>query len=773
VTAESDELWRVVGALLPDGPPPCARIARKTGIADATVSDWFRKRHVPAWPRFQQFLGYFPAAEHPRLEAAWRAAWAARQHEPAAPPTPQVSLLPYDIADFTGRRREVEELDRLLAGDDGTGLTLVAIQGMAGTGKTRLAVHVLRRAGARLGDVQLYADLGGFAPGREPAHPAAVLGALLRHLGGPDGELPPDLEDRAALYRHRLEGRRAVVLLDDAAGPEQVRPLLPGSGSCRVVVTSRRALDGLDGCRPLPLGTFDEPDARDLLARIVGPDRVAAEPAAADRIVALTGRLPLAVSLAARRLRARPAWRVADLAERLEAEGDRLTQLAASDVAVRAAFDLSYGQLAEPHRRLFRRLAAHPGRDFCAHSAAAVASVPAAEAAVALETLLDEHLLESAAPGRYGPHALLALFARERFAAEEDADARATAVRRGLEWYLRTAERADRLVQPHRRRLPLDPLDPPVESCPLAAPADSHAWYERERPAILAATRVAAAAGHDDVAWKLPIVLFSFYKARQGYRELRGLLESAQAAAERAADPVGVAWVHNARGVGEGMLGNHPEARWQFERAAAGYRALGDPEGEGTALNNLGETFRRDGDFATALAFYRQDLALSRARGDTAATGVGLDNIGKAEFGLGRLAAATAAYTEALQVARAAGDRHTEAEVLHDLGEVTAAAGDPAAAVGHYRASARLCEELGDLAAAAGALVGAAETAGDPADAAAALALLPAIDEPFAGRLRERLAAGPAGAPAGGDGAPGRGEVMVMRNVVVVFRMSW
>lgn len=458
---ETHLLWNAIAHLCPAGPPPCAAIARRTGLPDATVSDWFRNRYVPPWERFTRLLEYFPPAERGRLTDLWTAAWRARQtrarSESPQPAPARIAHLPHDITDFTGRRREVRTLaDLILDPPNDVGLPIVVVQGMAGAGKTRLAVHVLRRLNVSAGEVQLYVDLGGFSARREPVDPAAALAGLLR-LGTPDAEIPSDLDARAALYRDRLDGRHAVVLLDNALSAEQVRPLVPGSPTCRVLVTSRRSLDGLDGTRHLRLGVFDTDEALALLSAIVGAERVAAEEDAALRVVELTGRLPLAVSLVARRLRARPSWRLADVAVLLEAEESRLSRLASDDVAVRAAFAVSYELLADGHRRLFRRLASLPGRDFCVHAAAAVAAVPVPDAAEILEALLDEHLLDDAGLGRYGWHDLVALFARERFLADEDAAARDIAVRRGLESYLLTADRARRIAQPHYRQLATRP----------------------------------------------------------------------------------------------------------------------------------------------------------------------------------------------------------------------------------------------------------------------------------------------------------------------------
>lgn len=330
-----------------------------------------------------------------------------------------------DISGFTGRHDELRRLHQLvgtIAGEPaGTmGSVVCTIEGMAGVGKTRLAIHAanqLARDGS-FAEIQLWADLHGFDAGHAPADPAMVLETFLYALGVPGKQIPPDLDQRAGLYRDRLSGRRALVLLDNAASEDQVRPLLPGGPDCLVLITARRRLGDLDGAQSVALDVFSPVEAIDLLARIVGTGRVATDPDAAARIVRLCGYLPLAITLAARRLRSR-TWRLAYLADRLQSNDYRLDQLNAGARGARTVFEQSYRALPAEQRRLFRLLGLHAGDDFTAHSASTIAGISPGQAELMLEALLDSYLLDQISPGRYRFHTLLRNYAQERVRDED------------------------------------------------------------------------------------------------------------------------------------------------------------------------------------------------------------------------------------------------------------------------------------------------------------------------------------------------------------------
>ncbi|GAB2736592.1 NB-ARC domain-containing protein [Kitasatospora kifunensis] len=335
-----------------------------------------------------------------------------------------VGQLPTDLATFTGRQEELAQLIRAATHqrDNEAANTVVisAIEGMAGVGKTQLAIHTahqLVRSG-RFVDVQLHANLRGFDAELPPTDPSTVLEAFLRQLGVPVQQIPGSRDERAAMFRDRLRERHALILLDNAADENQVRDLIPAGPTCLVLITSRRSLTALDNATPYRLDVFTESESLALLARIAGHQRVAAEPEAAARIAEYCGHLPLAVSLAAARLRSRPAWSLRHLADKLR--DGRLSAIRAGNRALRPVFHLSYQELDEPLRRVFRLLGHHPGPDTTPAQVAALADIPDDQAEDALEQLQDEHLLAQPTPGRYELHDLLRLLAVELAAVEPE-----------------------------------------------------------------------------------------------------------------------------------------------------------------------------------------------------------------------------------------------------------------------------------------------------------------------------------------------------------------
>jgi DNA-binding SARP family transcriptional activator len=346
--------------------------------------------------------------------------------------------LPGDIADFTGRTRELERLIPAVApalGDAARTVRICAIDAMAGAGKTTLAVHLAHLLADDFPDGQLCVDLHAHTCGREPLEPADALEHLLRAIGVPADAMPDGLAQRAALWRAELAGRRVLVLLDDAATAAQVRPLIPGAAGCLAIVTSRRYLADLDGALVETLGILPEADALALFTAVVGAERTADEPAAVAEVLRLCGYLPLAVRIAAVRLRARPAWRIRDLVLRLTAGQRRLAELTVGGRGVSAAFAMSYQRLPAAHQRMFRLLGLFPGVCFDAVAAAALADAGAREAEVILEDLLDAHLLSQPGPDRYQFHDLVREHARETVCRVESPRTREMAARRLLNHY--------------------------------------------------------------------------------------------------------------------------------------------------------------------------------------------------------------------------------------------------------------------------------------------------------------------------------------------------
>jgi DNA-binding SARP family transcriptional activator len=397
-------LWRVVEAdPLHEAAYAQLLIALSVNGQPADASTLFEKlRH-----RLAEELGTDPG---PELVRAYRAARRRDRPRPVSSTATVRRQLPADLAEFTGRAAELAALHEAAARQAAGVLCVV---GMAGVGKTWLAVHFAHQvlAAGHYPDPQLYVDLGGYAE-QPPGDPAEVLAMLLWLLGVAPDQVPPDLSGRAALYRDRLFGRRALILLDNVPSEELVLPLLPGGPGNLVLLTSRRSL-ALDGGRAVPLDVFAPADAERLLARVAGRERVAGDPAGTRRLAELCGQLPLAVSLAGRRLRARPSWRPADLADRLQHAGDLLTELAAGSNQLRTVFDASYRRLGPDERRLFRLLGGHQHDEVTADCAAALTGLPPALARRLLDRLVDEHLAMMDAGERYRLPCLLRHYAAD------------------------------------------------------------------------------------------------------------------------------------------------------------------------------------------------------------------------------------------------------------------------------------------------------------------------------------------------------------------------
>ena len=770
-----DALWRELDALRAERGLSYRRLAtRINGIDDrrrispSTVHDRMANRRRVGWQELRLVVAALRLTEEPwrqrwsRAEAQWRSPSAApdASAEPAPAPAPAATgppdaarpatttsggaLLPADIHEFTGRQREVAEICRRHSTPArGTAVTISTIVGMPGVGKTRCAIHVAHRLRRQLDEIQLYIDLRGRSPGQQPIEPGAALGVLLHMLGVAAPRIPPPVEARAALYRARLDGRRAIVVLDNAASAAQVLPLLPGSPTCHVLITSRRAL-AIDGAEQVSLDVFHPDEAVALLRRIVGDARVAREPDAAAEIAELCGYVPLAVAVAARRLRNRREWQLADLVRRLLDDRARIGELRVCDRAVHRVFDVSYKQLSPAARRLFRRLGLHPGGEVTADSAAVLLGTSAAEADGVLETLLEEHLVEEVSPGRLRPHDLLLAYARWRAEHDEPPEHRTDAVRRILTWYLRCAAAADRLLAPHRR--PVAPDGGYLVDLPhFADYQQALAWCEAERPNLVRAVTVAETHGLDTVAWQLPQALYTFFYLRRHWDDWLGTFRIALAATRRLADPAAEAWVLDGLGVALAEQRQLPAAIDCFNRALRIRRRLGDRSGTADVLNNLGEAYRMGRRFTEAVEFYRKDLAFCRESGDRYRQAISLNNIGKAERALGRLAEAVDHHRQALDACREVGDRFTEGEALNDLADAYLAMGDLQSAQTHFRLALDIRQAIGDRLGAARtqASLGDALYAAASAEATThwhqAMTVLTELDDPRAAELSGRL----------------------------------
>ena len=411
------------------------------------------------------------------------------------------SWLPRAVADFTGR---VEVVKRLTTTPDRGNVWV--IDGMAGIGKTTLAVHVAQAAAAEFPDALLFIDLRGHDES-EPVTPSAALATLLRQLGVPSGRVPPDADGRSAVWRSELAAKRCIVVLDNAGSTEQITPLLPSGPGSLVLVTSRRRLLGAAGVRLESLPLLDRAEATDLLGRVAGADRIAAEPAAAHELARLCGYLPLALRLAGARLAHRPGWRVADLVRRLTTESTVLTELSAEDRTVAAVFSTSYNRLTPAARRVFRLLGLPSSVDFTAPAVAALAGCDRATAERLLDELVDRHVLQEPEAGRFRLHDLLRVYARNLVARDSVAD-QERALAELHDHYLSTAnavvlrqssEVVQRHLADHQPRRP--------DLVPAGAGMD---WLSAERPNLIGAVRQAAEQGIHGYAWKLALVLWRY-----------------------------------------------------------------------------------------------------------------------------------------------------------------------------------------------------------------------------------------------------------------------
>ena len=651
--------------------------------------------------------------------------------------------LPADVADFTGREGQLDRMRSLLPGarrkDDGA-MAVAVVAGTPGLGKTALAIHAAHLLRADFPDGQLYASLRG---GSElPVPPDEVLARFLRDLGVDGARVPADAEERAAMYRTRLAEQQMLVVLDDARDAAQVRPLLPGTGSCAVIVTSRHRLSDLAGSRLIDLDVLDNAEAAELFTRIVGADRADAEPGPVRDVLAICAGLPLAIRIGGARLNARRAWSVATLADRLADQRRRMDELTAGDLAVRACFQVSFDALPRRESRgevdpahVFRMLGVWRGSTIGLRAAVALVGQPEDPVADALEVLVDAHLLESPAPDRYRLHDLLRAYAAERAQAQEQPQAIEDAVRRVLVWYLRSADAAASVVSPYRERVPLGPSEPGTEPHAFATAERALDWCEQERANLVAATRQAADQGLHEVAWKLPVAVMVCFD-RLGYRaECATTHRTALESAREIGDRRGEAWVLNNLGMvladqraddalcyfeqalaihsetgnergqaqaannlarAHQLLGRHEEAIAALESALDLQRKIGRRHGEAVALCNLGEAYREFGRFDEAIASSQKALVIVREIGAARDEGYAMHNLGRAHLDLGHTAEATDLLEQAVAIHHAAGDRSGEAQDLRYAGIAYAQAGFLAEARERWVRSYSLFRSLGD-----------------------------------------------------------------------------
>ncbi|WP_181448720.1 ATP-binding protein [Nonomuraea aridisoli] len=575
--------------------------------------------------------------------------------------------LPADAVAFVGREHELATLDDV--GDLSTPGTVVvtAIDGMAGVGKTALAVHAAHRLAPRFPDGDLFIDLHGYTHGMPQVDPAEALARVLTALGVPGESIPRHAEDRAALYRSVLADRKMLIVLDNAADEAQVRPLLPGAGGCLVLITSRRRLVGLDDVRTMSVGVLPPAEAVALLVRTAGPERVDGEPPEAlAELARRCGLLPLAIRLAAARLKAHPAWSVAHLLARLEEHRRRLSELHAGDRSVTAALDLSCRGLALAEQRAYRLLGSHPGTDIASDAVAALLGTSVVRASGLLDRLLEGNLLQEPVPGRYRFHDLVRVHAAALAGQEPEAE-RHAAVTRLLDHYSRATTTAMDHLYPYEADM--RPRLPPGDA-PSPAPADAEEWLEAELPNLLALAQYAAEHGHVRHIRHLSATLHRCLRIRGRNAEAETLGTRALAAARTTADRTGEMEALLALGEIRHRQNRYETAIDDNLRALDIARAIEHPSGELRALNTLGLLRAVHGDHKRSIENFAQALVIARAVGHRTGQLDALIGGGHIHRMVGRHGEAADALAEALDIAREIGHRTGEVRALLALGHL-------------------------------------------------------------------------------------------------------
>jgi len=603
--------------------------------------------------------------------------------------------LPRDLVSFIGRERELGFLTAAAAGAGGV-MRVCAIAGMAGIGKTAFAVRASHQLAEHFPDGQIFLPLHGHTPGQRPVAPADALASLLFTAGVAQQGIPPEVEGRTRLWRDHLAGRRMLLVLDDAAGHEQVRPLLPGSAGSMVLITSRRHLTALEDAEIISLDTLQPDEAVRLLIRLA--DRPGLDPAdsAAVEITRLCGCLPLAIGLLARQLRHHPAWSAADLAADLTAARDRLGLITAENVSVSAAFDLSYQDLAASQQRMFRHLGLHPGTDLGAYGAAALDGISVEGARRILNVLYDQSLLTEPERGRYRMHDLIREHART-LASTDAADDRDAALGRLLNYYLHTARAADRYLvrRSLAHRVAVAPI-PPADFPDLSTRDRAVAWMTAERFNLHAATAYAASHDYLDHAIAIPAAMHGFLRSHGHWDQSLSLHQAAVDASRDTADPLAEATALADLGHTQYLTGDYNSATSSLTTALQLCRAHGDRLGEANALNSLGTVQYYTGNHASAAASHAQALDIYLDHTDLLGEANALQHLAATQHATGAYPGATASLTRARAIYHDCGDSLGEANALHHLGAIQCLAGEYPAATTSLTAALDLHQAIND-----------------------------------------------------------------------------
>jgi tetratricopeptide (TPR) repeat protein/transcriptional regulator with XRE-family HTH domain len=609
--------------------------------------------------------------------------------------------LPRDVHSFIGRQGELLQLADIAAATSGV-VGIHAIGGMAGVGKTAFAVHAAHELAPRFPDGQIFLPLHGHTPGQLPVDPADALASLLQTAGVAAEQIPPGLEARMALWRDHLAGKQLLLLLDDAADSEQVGPLLPGTGGCLVLVTSRRHLTALDDAHAISLDTLPPDDAAALLVRLAARPGLDSRDPAVSEIIRLCGYLPLAVGMLARQLYHHPAWSPADLAGDLTAARNRLEFMHAEDLSVAAAFDLSYADLNPAHQRLFRRLGLHPGTEVDAWAAAALDGCDLATARRYLEALYGQYLLTEPTRGRYRFHDLIRQHSRALAAADPPAEAE-RALTRLFGYYRHSAEAADRHLARYTRTRPAPQVALPAPDASPDLPDSTRAlsWARTERANLLALLdhterEYSDRRAHDSRVITLTAAMASFIQQDGPWTD--GIERHARAAeaAQRLGDRLSEAGALNDLGILLYLAGDYQNAAATLQTALAIYRHLGNRLGQANTLHSTGSTLRRMADYTGAMHALEEALRIYRDLGDRPGEAGTLNDLGIVRYQTGDYPQAAAALEESLSIYRVIGDRRGQASTLSDLGATRWRTGNYDGAAQVLEAALAIHRDLGD-----------------------------------------------------------------------------
>lgn len=610
--------------------------------------------------------------------------------------------LPLDVAGFTGRGDDLRRLDELVpeVGNDQAAREVVvtAISGTAGVGKTALAVHWAHRVADRFPDGQLYVNLRGYDPD-QPIRPTDALARFLTALGVAERDIPLDADERAARYRTELAGRRMLIVLDNAGSVAQVRPLLPGSGTSFVVVTSRDSLAGLvavHGAHQVDLDLLPPAEAVGLLHRLIGK-RVTAEPQAAATLADQCARLPLALRVAAVLATSRPDSPLADVVTELADRQARLDLLDPGGdpyAAVHAVLSWSIQHLPEHAARTFRRLGLHPGPDLDPYAAAALTGTDPNPARRVLELLVNAHLLHRTGPGRYAMHDLLRAYATHLTATEDTDEDREAAEERLLDYYQAAAASAMGAQHPAEPFYRSHAATAGVAIPDLTGSDTARGWLEAERSCVLAIAEHAADAGRSGYVVRLARTLHR-YVSDIHLTDMLTINGHALRASERAGDQVGQAHALRQLGVGYTRVGQHETAAEHDRRALALFRQAGDLVGEALTLTNLGFINYQRGDHKDALGGFRQAIALSRQAGDRRGEAYALNSLGLVEARLGNHARSVEIHHQALAIYQELGSRDSEAVTLNNLANAELRRKRYPLAAEHLRQALEILDDMG------------------------------------------------------------------------------